>query len=77
MVIEWFWCTVKDTFLPLIIAWVLSPNKDTTTVMNSTQMAIARIDKSQIVSDITVWNLIERMPLLLTVWKASHTIVMR
>jgi len=52
---EWFWCTVKDAFLPLIIAWVLSPNKDTTTAMNATHMAIARIDKSQIVSDIVVW----------------------
>jgi transposase-like protein len=52
---EWFWCTVKDVFLPLIIAWVLSPHKDTTTAMNATHMAIAKIDKSQIVSDIIVW----------------------
>lgn len=52
---EWFWCTVKDVFLPLIIAWVLSPHKDTTTAMNAIHMAIARIDKSQLVSDIFVW----------------------
>jgi len=52
---EWFWCTVKDVFLPLIIAWVLSPNKDTTTAMNATYMAIARIDKSQLASGIIVW----------------------
>ena len=52
---EWFWCTVKDVFLPLIIAWVLSPNKDTTTAMNATHMALARIDKSQLASDIIVW----------------------
>ena len=25
---EWHWCTVKDAFLPLIVAWVLSPNME-------------------------------------------------
>jgi transposase-like protein len=52
---EWYWCTVKDAFLPLIVAWVLSPNKDTTTARNAMHMAQAKIDKSQIVPDKTVW----------------------
>lgn len=52
---EWYWCTVKDAFLPLIVAWVLSPNKDTTTARNAMHMAQAKIDLSQIVPDKTVW----------------------
>jgi transposase-like protein/transcription elongation factor Elf1 len=52
---EWYWCTVKDAFLPLIVAWVLSPNKDTTTARNAMHMAQAKIDKSQIIPDRIFW----------------------
>jgi transposase-like protein len=52
---EWYWCTVKDAFLPLIVAWVLSPTKDTTAARNAMHMAQAKIDRSQIVPDKTVW----------------------
>jgi transposase-like protein len=52
---EWYWCTVKDAFLPLIVSWVLSPNKDTTTARQAMHMAQAKIDKAQIVPDEMFW----------------------
>ncbi len=52
---QWYWCTVKDAFLPLIVAWVLSPNKDTTTARKAMHMAQAKIDLSQIIPDKIVW----------------------
>lgn len=52
---QWYWCTVKDAFLPLIVAWVLSPNKDTTTARNAMHMAMAKIDKSGVIPDRPFW----------------------
>lgn len=52
---DWYWCTVKDIFLPLIVSWFLSPSKDATAARKAMHMAQANIDRSQIIPDRMLW----------------------